>query len=147
MQAYTDQNTLELVGGVNPLESSATVEANNSYILVNASASSSPLTALEVRAASSGRAAALPPRAALHARGVLGGCQAGRPLPPQRARPACARPQLILQENNTLSVEGAVLDLRRSTLRAVKSNWLLFTNGSTLALGNSRLDLSDWFTW
>ncbi len=66
-------------------------------------------------------------------------------FPPPCPTAWCA--QLVLNQNNTLLLSGnASLDLGRSTLRAVESNWILVTGGSALALDRSRLNLTDWFT-
>lgn len=55
--------------------------------------------------------------------------------------------QVLLNENNTLALDGAQATFDNSTLRLVKHNWLAVKNGSLLALNDSRLNMTDFFTW
>lgn len=56
--------------------------------------------------------------------------------------------KLLLVANNTLIVdEGATLGLNRSTLWLAETSWLKIANASLLALNDSRLNVTNFFTW
>ncbi|KAF5826167.1 hypothetical protein DUNSADRAFT_4427 [Dunaliella salina] len=97
-QAYFNPETNMLEGGINPLTSSSTIEANDTLIQINSSASYSSL-------------------------------------------------ELLLDANNSLIVDDAALGLEDSTLWLAETSWLTLKNESVLKLNNSRLNVTNFFTW
>jgi len=78
---------------------------------------------------------------------VLNKDDASTPAPPPRS-PTLKNPQVLLVANNTLIVDNAsVLGLFNSTLWLAETSWLKIANNSLLNLNDSRLNVTNFFTW
>jgi len=49
--------------------------------------------------------------------------------------------------NNTLAINNATLGLENSTLWLAETSWLKIAEGASLDLSNSRLNVTNFFTW
>lgn len=72
---------------------------------------------------------------------------ASHPTPPPFHPPGPALLQAILSENNTLALEGSIVQLVNSSLCLDEHNWFKVVDGSFLLLNNSRINGTDFFTW